>query len=199
MWEVYCSSSSSKTILSYPICIFFPFPWVSQNLDPSILVSLRTDFLCGHLHIITSGSWTAADLTPLLHDTEDGRKKLCPISHSGSLKKIIKKINFSSLFLCGGDYRGKKCSCPNLMDLFFKYNQNVCFTKSDILGGRMNQNIDWPRLQSHFGASTLTCIESLTSQQVIWLALWFVFHNLVNGSCVLKYLLLTGTEWTSSD
>lgn len=149
MWEVYCSSSSSKTILSYPICIFFPFPWVSQNFDPSILVSLRTDFLCGHLPIITSESWTAADLTPLLHDTEDGRKKLCPISHSGSLKKIIKKINFSSLFLCGGDYRGKKCSCPNLMDLFFKYNQNVCFIKVTFLEG------EWIRILTDQGSSPI--------------------------------------------
>lgn len=80
------------------------------------------------------------------------------------------------------------------MDLFFKYNQNVCFTKSDVLGGRMNQNIDWPRLQSHFEASTLTCTDFLNSQQVVWLALWFVLYTLVNGSCVLKYLLLTGTE-----
>lgn len=83
------------------------------------------------------------------------------------------------------------------MDLL--YNQNVCFTKSDGLGGRMNQNIDWPSLWSHFEASTLTRTDFLTSQQVIWLAMWFVFDNLVNGSCVLKYLLLTGTEWASSD
>lgn len=149
MWQVYCSSSSSKTDFSYsfnPILhIFFPLSLSFSKFGYSIPASLRTDFLCGHLYIITSESYTAADLTPLLHDTEDGHKKLCPISHSGSLKKIIKRIIFSSLFLQGENYQEKKCRCPNLMDLFFKYNQNVCFTKSDVLG-------EWIRILTDQGS-----------------------------------------------
>lgn len=50
-----------------------------SKLGSSILASLRTDFLWGPLHIIMSGSYTAADLTP--QNTVDGHKN-CALFHT---------------------------------------------------------------------------------------------------------------------
>jgi len=108
-----------------------------------------------------SVSYTAVDLQPLLHDAEDGQKKLCPVSHCGSLKK--KK--FLVPYVCVEKTAGKKCRCPDLKDVLFKCNQNVCFAESEVLGGRMNQNIDGPRLRPRHQASSSTPTDFLPSQR----------------------------------